>query len=77
MTDRATDLRCGGEFDVSVQRSQLYREGLSQHVSLKIRSWKLLALIVPSQYTVLKYLRDSLALYGRTVSSVGSENSSS
>lgn len=55
---------------MEVQRSQLYSESLSQHFSLKIRGWKLLALFIPSQYTVLKYHRDSLALYGRTVSSV-------
>lgn len=44
--------------------------------SINIIKWKL-SLIIQSQYIVLKYLRDSLALYGSTVGCDGSEDSSS
>lgn len=57
--------------------SDVPREPTAASQSLKIRNWKLLVLIIPSQYIVLKYLRDTLALYGSTVSCDGSEDSSS
>lgn len=57
--------------------SDVPREPTVAAQSLKIRNWKLLALIIPSRYIVLKYLWGTLALYGSTVSCDGSKDSSS